>query len=413
MMQKCAENDYFCSRKERKGIVKVEKLKMAILTSGIQPVPAVQGGAVESLIDFYLEYNDRHKLYDITVYSVWHPAVERHPAQQSEVNHYRYLKMDTPWARLRKKWYQKTHGWEYYHHFIEFFLHEVMKDLAHQRYDMIVVENRPAFILKLAAATTTPCMLHLHNDFLHVDAPECRDIFNGYQRIIGVSDFITSRVNAIDPEHPKCRTVHNAIDLQLFCQTEAADRHSAGLSADDFVVVFSGRLTEEKGILQLIQAIKQTGDLPQIKLLIIGASTYGVDKHPTPFMQRLKNEAEAIKEQVVFTGFIDYKAVVSYLKMADIAVIPSVWEEPFGLTVVEAMAAGLPLVTTRSGGIPEICEGIARIVDRDDLVGNLSSAILDLYRNPEKRQQMSAASTEHSKLFDKESYARNFFAALH
>ena len=45
-------------------------MRIAILTSGILPVPAVQGGAVENLVDFYLEYNDRHRLHDITVYSI-------------------------------------------------------------------------------------------------------------------------------------------------------------------------------------------------------------------------------------------------------------------------------------------------------------------------------------------------------
>ena len=89
-------------------------MKIAILTSGILPVPAVQGGAVENLIDFYLEYNDRHRLHDITVYSVWHPDVKRHPALRSEVNHYTYINGKTLLAKgrsgnsisfgKRKKW---------------------------------------------------------------------------------------------------------------------------------------------------------------------------------------------------------------------------------------------------------------------------------------------------------------------
>ena len=76
------------------------------------------------------------------------------------------------------------------------------------------------------------------------------------------------------------------------------------------------------------------------------------------------------------------------------------------------MAAGLPLITTRSGGIPEICEGVATIVERENIVDHLASAILYLYQHPEKRQKMAAASLERSKLFDKETYAKNFFAAL-
>ena len=172
-------------------------------------------------------------------------------------------------------------------------------------------------------------------------------------------------------------------------------------------------MTKDKGILQLIQAIKAlSSTIPEVKLLSIGASAYGKDKHPTPFIEELIKATESIKDKIVFTGFVDYKEIPSYLKMADIAVVPSMWEEPFGLTVVEAMAAGLPLITTRSGGIPEICEGVATIVERSNIVDNLASAILDLYQHPEKRKQMAKASLERSKLFDKETYAKNFFKAL-
>ena len=71
-------------------------MKLAILTSGILPVPAVQGGAVENLIDFYLDYNDKHQLHDITVYSVWHPNVKVHDALKSKVNHYKYIRTYEP-----------------------------------------------------------------------------------------------------------------------------------------------------------------------------------------------------------------------------------------------------------------------------------------------------------------------------
>ena len=61
-------------------------MKIAVLTSGILPVPAVQGGAIENLIDFYLDYNNQHQLHDITVYSVWHPDEKKLPALKSDVN---------------------------------------------------------------------------------------------------------------------------------------------------------------------------------------------------------------------------------------------------------------------------------------------------------------------------------------
>ena len=150
----------------------------------------------------------------------------------------------------------------------------------------------------------------------------------------------------------------------------------------------------------------------KFKLLVIGADAYGAKQRTTKYIQKLQDEALKIQDSIKFTGFIDYQEVPFYLKMADIAVVPSMWEEPFGLTVVEAMAAGLPLITTRSGGIPEICEGVATIVNRENIVNNLANAIFDLYNYPEKRQAMAKASLERSKLFDKETYAKNFFAAI-
>ena len=204
----------------------------------------------------------------------------------------------------------------------------------------------------------------------------------------------------------------NGIDTQRFYDATAISRHEIGLNDNHFVIVFSGRLTPEKGILELILAIKKLSKTIDCKLMIIGASAYGKDKEPTPYIQKLEEESEPIRESVFYTGYVDYKDIPSYLKMADIAVVPSMWEEPFGLTIVEAMAAGLPLITTRSGGIPEICEGIATIVERDNIVDNLAAAILDLYQHPEKREQMSAASLERSKLFDKNKYAKNFFKAI-
>ena len=387
-------------------------MKIAILTSGILPVPAVQGGAVENLIDFYLDYNDKNKLHDITIYSVWNPDAVAHLALKSEVNHYIYVKVNTIWAKFKKALYKHSHMNGYYHYSIEYYFEQAFNKIHNRDYDVIIVENRPGFVIKLKKRIPPPCILHLHNDFLNNNSHQASEIFSEYHGIIGVSDYITRRVLEINPKQQKCRTVHNAIDCQRFNQAKPMQRESYGLSEKDFVIVYSGRLTKEKGILQLIQAIKLLQIIPNLKLLIIGASTYGKDKRPTSFIRQLEEEAEPIKNDVVFTGYINYSQVPSYLKMANIAVVPSMWEEPFGLTVVEAMAAGLPLITTRSGGIPEICEGVATIVEREHIVDNLAKAILDLYNHPEKRKQMSTGSIERSKLFDKETYAKNFFAAL-
>ena len=387
-------------------------MNIAILTSGVLPIPAVQGGAVENLIDFCLEYNNRHQLHDITVYSVYDPEVKNHPASNSIVNHYRYIKTNGNIAKILKGIYLKIRGGrEYYHYSVEYFFERVLWDMKRKKFDIIIVENRPGYVLKLSGKTTAKLVLHQGNDFLNNQVPQYRKIYEAFDLIINASSYISERVTTINPNDFKCKTVLNGIDINSFILAKPFSRQRFGLDEKDFVIVYSGRLTKEKGILELIQAIKQL-NRSNIKLLIIGANAYGTNQKATKYIQNLQEEALKIKERVIFTGFIDYKSVPSHLKMSDIAVVPSMWEEPFGLTVVEAMAAGLPLITTRSGGIPEICEGVATIVNRENIVNNLANAIFDLYNYPEKRQAMAKASLERSKLFDKETYAKNFFAAI-
>ena len=387
-------------------------MKIAVMTSGILPVPAVKGGAVENLIDFYLEYNDRHHLHDITVYSVASSKVRGHKALRSQVNHYRYTEMGSLLAKVRKVLFYRKYGNGYYHYNIDYFLHEVLSDIRGKNYDAIIVENRPGFILKLREATTATCLLHLHNDFLNRDTQDAASIAAGYDGIICVSDYITQRVRELGSNNDRCLTVHNAIDTERFYDAQPADRLTYGLTADDFVIVYSGRLTQEKGLLPLVEAIRQLSDMPQLKLLIIGASTYGPDEQPTAYMQQIQQAAQPVSSQVVFTGFVDYYRVPSLLKMADMAVVPSLWEEPFGLTVIEAMAAGLPLITTRCGGIPEICQGAAVIVDREALADRLATAIRTLYHDAAQRSQLAAAAVERSCQFDKDSYAKRFFEKM-
>ena len=387
-------------------------MKIAILTSGVLPIPAVQGGAVENLIDMYLEYNERRHLHEVTVFSVWHPSVEQCTTIRSSANKYVFIKGSSLKAKLWKVIGRLLRHKDFYHDSIEYYLHEALRRIRKEHYDLIVVENRPGYALTLSRQCSVPCVLHLHNDFLYHGVDRAEVICQAFRRIISVSDFITNRVKEVCKDKEKCTTVHNAIDTGLFHAATPISRSEAGLTDDDFVLVFSGRLVPEKGILQLIQTMNRLRHIPRLKLLIIGASAYGKEQSPTPFIQQLQQEAKALEGNVVFTGFIDYKDVPRYLKAADVSVLPSMWEEPFGLTVLEAMAAGLPLITTHSGGIPEICEGVAILVSRENIVEQLTGAILDLYKHPEKRMQMAQASLQRSISFEKNTYARNFFAAL-
>lgn len=387
-------------------------MKIAILTSGILPVPAVQGGAVENLVDFYLEYNDKHRLHDITIYSVWHPNIQKHHALKSEVNHYKYIKIEGWWAKVKKNIYHLTHGEEYYHYSIEYFLHEVIKDIRKKQFDIILIENRPGYALKLRNVTKAKLVYHLHNEKLSNQVAQAHEIYNAAYCIITVSDYIKGVVQTINGNDNKTITIHNGIDLNAFSKKNQERKN--GLNNDDFLLVYSGRVNRDKGIMELLEAIDLLKDKPHIKMMIIGSSFFGNTTNDDEFMKELKSKAAPLKDRIIFTGFIPYHEMPKYLSMADVAVIPSIWDDPFPTTVLEAQAMGLPIITTCRGGIPEeVTKENAIILDTNEhFVNNLAKAILDLYEHPEKRKQMATASLERSKLFDKETYAKNFFEAL-
>lgn len=389
-------------------------MKIAILNSGILPVPAVLGGAVENLTDFYLEYNNRVKLHDITIYSVWDPKVMKHPAQSSCVNHYYYIDTTSFKARIERRIRKFFHSKkEYYNYFIEFYFEKAFSDLKEKRFDYIILENCPGHAYKLSQRGYRNLILHLNNDLLNSESRYHDIIFNSLSLILTCSDYIKERVSTIQACN-KIRTLYNAIDIKIFLPPKSfhVSRKQLGFSKDDFVIVYSGRINQDKGVSELIDAMLRIKKTSNIKLMIIGGSFFGNTNNEDFFIRSLKEKSKTLEERIVFTGFIPYEDVPYYLHLADIAVLPSMWDEPFGLTIAEALAAGLPLITTRSGGIPEICEGVAIIVDREQIVDNLANAILDLYHHPEKRTLMAKASVERAQQFDKETYAKNFFAAL-
>lgn len=390
-------------------------MKLAIMTCGILPIPAVQGGAVENLIDFYLEYNDKYHLHNITVYSPWDSKIIGHPALASKVNHYHFIDVSSLKARVERRLFKffKYSNNDYFNYFIEFFFEKVYVDVRKKQFDYILLENCDGFAYKLSQRGYKNIILHMHNERRESRAIYDKIVYNSITKIITVSDYIKGRA-ALHYPIDKIETIHNGIDLKNFEKKEASsvNRQQLGFVENDFVMVYSGRVNKDKGISELVDTLIQLREFPQIKLMVLGGSFFDNTKNEDEFIRSLKDKVTTIKNKIVFTGFIPYNQVPNYLQLADIAVLPSMWDEPFGLTIVEALAAGLPLITTQSGGIPEICEGVATIVERENIVNNLTTSILYLYEHPEKRKEMAAAGIERAKLFDKGIFARNLFEAI-
>ena len=391
-------------------MVQGKNMKIAILTSGLLPVPATKGGAVETKLDYILDYNSENNIIDFTVYSI---KPDSHNTIQSKSNHYIFFSISSLFSKIKKNIYKRINKNPYYDDTIEYFLHKCIVDIKKKSFDGIIIANRPGYITKIPKSIQSKIILQINNDYLNTNTLRAQEIKNACSLIITCSDYLNQKAAAVNTnKNIPIKTVHNGIDIKRFVDATPKNREFLGLKKDDFVVLFSGRLTPEKGILELIQAVKNINNIRNLKLVIVGASFYGKDTHVSPFLEKLQNESEDIKDKVVFTGFINYQEMPSILKTADIAVVPSLWEEPFGLTVLEAMASGLPLIATRCGGIPEICQDVALLIERENLRDNLVDAISYLYMNPQIAKTMKEKAQKRSWDFDKEGFSKNYIQAI-
>lgn len=155
--------------------------------------------------------------------------------------------------------------------------------------------------------------------------------------------------------------VHNGINPDLFSLGEdrSIARKNLYLAPDTKAVTYVGRIDREKGLETLLKAhalLLQSG--VQAKLLIAGKPvSHSSPKAGEDYVASLKQLANnlGIEQQVDFLGHIAHPA--SIYQISDVTVLPSLFAEPFGRTIIESMACGTPIVASRVGGIPEILTG--------------------------------------------------------
>lgn len=384
----------------------------AVITPGVLPVPCSLGGAVETLVEFYLQENEKCGNYFFHVFSIYDERAEEMASKYKHSKFYFFHPHDFL-NRLRRYRYIKHNSRLYYDGYMDYYGYWALRQIQKMEVDLLIVENRQGFLLNDEVDIRCPKILHLHNDTLNADSAYAREILDNCDRILTVSGYIKRQVDSI-ADTDKVRVVYNGIDVDRFLDSrQIYDRKYYGLSDDDFVVVYAGRISPIKGIRELLQAFLLLKDYPNIKLMIVGGSNYG-EKTFDPFFEEVMNIAREIWLQVVFTGYIPYENIPSILKLGDIAVIPSVCEDAFTLSSVESMACGLPLIVTRSGGIPEaVDEQCAVILEKDkNLVESLARSIIHISEQPENLRAMSEHGMSRCRRFDKQVYISNVYSML-
>lgn len=209
-------------------------------------------------------------------------------------------------------------------------------------------------------------------------------------RIVAVSAAVRDFTMQSFPFVPASRilVIFNSIDPSRFhrspCEEDILEYGLEGRT----VIGFLGRLTDQKGLPYLLSAAAEIGRVhPEVLFLIVGDGELGPQLREHARRERLTN--------VIFTGY--QRDVPRFLSLFDIFVLPSLWEG-LPVAVVEAMAAGKPVVATRVGGTPEaVVDGSTGYIVEPRSVPQLVDRLGKLIRDRDLRQQMGRAGREQAK----------------
>ena len=383
--------------------------KICVIMGGVMPVPAVCGGAIETLVTSLAKQYSRKDGFELTICSVYHPEAVKAAKQYPEVRFFWTHTRSIPKLFMHAIFLGVRMTTGNCIRPLQRHYNEIAKLFQKEKFDLIIAEGGDTqAIVEIAKGYRRDQFAnHIH---IHYLPPE--NIVENYGHVIGVSEFVTQAYLNACQMPVKAHVLKNAIDVELFSRTVSEEqkrniRNKLGLSEKDFVILYVGRIMEIKGVLELMQAVTGLED-PHIKLLIMGSANAGKWAF-SPYERKVKKLSEQNKDRILFTGYVNNAQVFQYASVADVQCMPTLVEEAAPLVVLEAMAEGLPLIVTKSGGVIEYVDNsTALMIERENIAENLKSAICYMKKHPEVRSLMSQRAKLQSKNFDEASYYQNF-----
>lgn len=273
--------------------------------------------------------------------------------------------------------------------------HAVARLLRHRPHALIEVHNRPELALFLARRfPRVPVSLFLNNDpqgMRDAKTPaERARLIAALAAVANSSAWLRGRLLEGVPAPARDPVVlHNWLDLAEVPPSPPERERT---------ILFAGRVVRDKGADTFVDACAAAlPQLPGWRAVMIGADRFGPDSPETPWIAALRPRAAAAG--VEMWGYRPHAEVMQAMARAAIIVVPSRWPEPFGLTALEAMAAGGALLCAPRGGLPEVFGDAGIAIDPDDPAA-LAATIRDLAADPARIAALGAAGRARARRFD-------------
>ncbi|HZS94581.1 MAG TPA: glycosyltransferase [Chloroflexota bacterium] len=196
----------------------------------------------------------------------------------------------------------------------------------------------------------------------------------------------------------RVHVIPSAVNIERFTPLPIDEaKRNLGLDPNDMVIVYIGRMLPRKDARNIVRALAllRRDDLP-VRLLLVGGDTTDPDPTATPEIGALRELAGrlGVLDRVVFTGKRQPDELHRYYSAGDIAVTTP-WYEPFGLTPLEAMACGRPVIGSAVGGLTYTIEdGVTGFLVPPRDPDTLAARLRELLTEPQRRDSMGRAARE-------------------
>lgn len=387
--------------------------KILFVGSDDFPIPAVRGGAIQNLVTSLVDENEIAHGFDCYVCSVYDYK------NKDCVNHYK----NTKFYFYKKNVFSKTS------HFLNKILCKVTKYRfppfnPYMRFvntvvskinpDIIVLETTFIDASQIFKNEKSFIFYHVHSDYLKSNTPYVNKIKNKVDCYIAVSDFIKDRLkeelSISDKNVVVLKNCTERIDIDQSEKKRIRQevRERLNLEPEKTVFIYCGRLSKEKGCLELVKAFGCNSGY----LIILGGSNFSSNKK-TKYVKEIELEINNLeKKNVIMLGHIEKKDIYQYYYASDVGVVPSICNEAASLTALEMQMVGLPIIATNIGGIPEFTNAsTTRYVElNENFVKNLSCQ-LEYFCNSDNLYKMNRIGKSDVK-YDYKFYYNSFFAII-
>ncbi|MEG1462629.1 MAG: glycosyltransferase family 4 protein, partial [Anaerorhabdus sp.] len=381
--------------------------------SGLFTVPCVEGGAVETLLQNFINCNEIYGEAEVTVACKYNKRAKELSNKYKKTKFLYYSKWnENKILRLFMIILYRLAGLigisipKYVYSW------QVFKLAKKENFDFFIIEEGDCFSFDYFAEYfgKNKMISHTHSSWPMND--KFASIYGG---AFVPSEFtkktlIDGKYNYYDKY---MGIVKNCVDPTMFANVSFEQvnqlKTQYNLHSDDFVILFVGRIVKDKGVEELIKAIKGEN---KYKLIIVGSALLS-KKTNSPYERRI-SELIHENENVIQVGYVPYENLKEYYALSNLVVTPSYAKDSACMVNIEAMVMGKAIISSNDAGIPEyVTNGRnAILVELDSLEENLKRSLKMLYENQSILRDMENANREDCIKFYPDVYYRDIINYL-